>query len=125
MLNFSTAFSSFSVNDLGAAIQFYTEVLGLKVEKGDMYITLILSEENHVMVYPKPNHTPATYTALNFMVEDTEKAVDELTVKGVKFEQYDGVIKTDEKGISSGWGRKQAWFKDPAGNVFSIVQPTR
>jgi len=78
--------------------------------------------ENDVFIYPKPNHSPATFTVLNFLVDDIETTVDELSDKGVKFEHYDGEIKTDAKGIHRNGGPTIAWFKDPAGNILSVVE---
>lgn len=123
------AFSSFSVNDIDKAKEFYQGTLGLnanKVEMGGGYsmLELDVTGGTKVMIYPKPNHTPATFTVLNFPVDDLEKTVDELTAKGVKFEQYDmGDMKTDAKGIVRGDGRGPdiAWFADPAGNIISVL----
>jgi predicted enzyme related to lactoylglutathione lyase len=121
MLQYNNAFSSFSVADIGKAKEFYTNVLGLKVTEHDGVMEL-QAGNNRIMAYPKPDHVPATYTVFNFLVADVEKAVDELTARGVKFEQYEGEIKTDSKGISRNeWGA-MAWFKDPAGNILSLVQ---
>jgi catechol 2,3-dioxygenase-like lactoylglutathione lyase family enzyme len=116
MLTKSKAFSSFSVNDLQKAKAFYQEILGLNVTDNPMgLIELHLEGENKILVYPKPNHTPATFTVLNFPVKNIAEAVDELIGKGVSFEQYEGEIQTDEKGISRGNGGPNiAWFKDPA-----------
>jgi catechol 2,3-dioxygenase-like lactoylglutathione lyase family enzyme len=126
MLKDSKAFDSFSVNDLQAAKQFYTEVLGLDVTDNPMgIIELHTAGNNNTMIYPKPNHEPASYTVLNFPVADLEKTVDELIAKGVVFEQYTGeYLQTDAKGIShgNGHGPDIAWFKDPAGNILSVIQ---
>jgi catechol 2,3-dioxygenase-like lactoylglutathione lyase family enzyme len=126
MLKDSPAFSGFSVNDLQAAKRFYGETLGLEVveesEAGYPLLSLHLNGGGRVLIYPKPNHSAATFTVLNFPVADVEKTVDELTRKGVKFEQYSGPIKTDAKGISRAGDHAIAWFKDPAGNVLSVVQ---
>lgn len=124
MFKNSKAFSSFSVNDLQKAKKFYGEILGIEVKDNPMgIIELHIESSNAIMVYPKPNHEAATFTVLNFPVPDIEKAVDDLTAKGVVFEQYEGEIKTNEKGISSNpQGPKIAWFKDPAGNIFSVIQ---
>src|SRR3954449_6977032 len=101
MFKHANAFSSFSVNDIQKAKQFYSETLGLDVTDNPMgVIELQIARSNNVMVYPKPNHEPATFTVLNFPVDDVEKTVDELTAKGVVFEQYKGEIETDKKGIS-------------------------
>jgi predicted enzyme related to lactoylglutathione lyase len=124
MLKNSKAFSGFSVNDLQQARRFYSEVLGLNVKDNPMgLIELHFSESNNIMIYPKPDHIPATFTVLNFPVQDIDKTVNELTQKGVVFEHYDGNIKTDEKGISrDDNGPKIAWFKDPAGNILSVLE---
>jgi predicted enzyme related to lactoylglutathione lyase len=123
MFKHSKAFSSFSVNDIAKAKEFYSETLGLDVSDNPMGLIELKIAGHTIMVYPKPNHEPATFTVLNFPVADVEKAVDELTAKGVVFEQYEGEIKTNEKGISiSPAGPKIAWFKDPAGNIFSVLQ---
>ncbi|HSR17558.1 MAG TPA: VOC family protein [Ignavibacteriaceae bacterium] len=125
MFSESKAFSSFSVNDLKKAKEFYSKTLGLKVsEIPEMngFINLRLAGDNNVMLYSKPNHVPATFTVLNFPVDDVEKAVDELTKQGVRFEKYEGEIKTDAKGIFRGEGTKIAWFKDPAGNILSVIE---
>jgi len=126
MLKSSKAFSSFSVNDSEKAKQFYTKTLGLEVsEVPEMkgLLNLHVKGSENIMIYPKPNHQPATFTVLNFMVKDVEKTVDELTGKGVKFEIFDEKdLKTDKKGISRGQGQTIAWFKDPAGNFISIME---
>ncbi len=126
MLGKSEAFSSFSVNDTGKAKKFYSETLGLEVEEDfemEGLLTLKIAGGNPVMIYPKPNHVPAAFTVLNFPVSDIEKAVDELTSKGVQFEKYEEEnIKTDEKGISRNEGPLIAWLKDPAGNIVSVIQ---
>jgi catechol 2,3-dioxygenase-like lactoylglutathione lyase family enzyme len=118
------AYSGFAVDDLQKALEFYGETLGLK--------TSVLDEENGLMVlhlaggrdtlvYRKPDFTPATYTILNFQVNDIDKAVDELTARDVPLERYDG-FDQDEKGISRGGGPNIAWFKDPAGNILSVLE---
>jgi predicted enzyme related to lactoylglutathione lyase len=123
MFKNTKAFSGFSVNDIQKAKQFYGQTLGLSVEEGDMGIlTLKISGGTDIIIYPKPNHTPATFTILNFPVKDIEKAVDGLTQKGVVFEQYGGELQTDKKGIFRGGGPLIAWFKDPAGNILSVLQ---
>ena len=123
MLTKSKAFSSFSVNDLQKAKAFYQEILGLNVTDNPMGLIELHISGNNIMVYPKPNHEPATFTILNFPVDDVEKTVDELTAKGIVFEQYGGEIKTNEKGISiSPAGPKIAWFKDPSGNILSVLE---
>ncbi|MDB5031107.1 VOC family protein [Mucilaginibacter sp.] len=125
MFKNTKAFSSFSVDDLQKAKKFYAEVLGIEVVDNPMgLIDLHIPGSNNIMVYPKPNHEPATYTVLNFPVPNIDGAVDELIKKGVAFEQYDGQLKTDEKGIarSDGHGPNIAWFKDPAGNILSVIE---
>ncbi|GAA3918638.1 VOC family protein [Chitinophaga oryziterrae] len=124
MFTNTKAFSGFSVNDIQKAKTFYHDVLGLNVsEKPEMMIlTLHIAGGTDIIIYPKPNHTPATFTILNFPVENIDKAVDELTAKGVKFLHYDGELKTDEKGIFRGGGPLIAWFADPAGNILSVLQ---
>src|SRR5215210_3599082 len=115
MFKDTTAFSSFAVDDIDAARSFYGEQLGLTVTDGDMgFITLELAGGRPTMIYPKPDFTPATYTVLNFQVDDVDAAVDELSSRGVEFERYDG-FDQDEKGIARGEGPDIAWFKDPAG----------
>lgn len=125
MFKNTKAFSGFSVNDLQKAKQFYGEVLGLEVSE-KMGLELHIAGGNNIFVYPKPNHTPATFTILNFLVDNIDKAVDELISKGVTFEKYEGQIKTDEKGIHRsehpGEGPTIAWFKDPAGNILSVLE---
>ena len=121
------AFSGFSVNDIKKAKEFYHGILGLNVEEPMQgMLSLQIAGGNPVIVYPKPNHEPATFTILNFPVDDIEKAVDGLIAKGIVFEQYGGEIKTDEKGIARGNGRGPdiAWFKDPAGNILSVLKAT-
>lgn len=129
MFKDTKAFSGFSVNDTEKAEAFYRDTLGLEVSSKEMghgvkILALhIKGSENNIMIYPKPNHEPATFTILNFPVDDVEKAVDELTAKGVQFEHYDSEwLKTDAKGISRGNGGPTiAWFKDPAGNILSVL----
>ena len=124
MFKSAKAFSGFSVNNLQQAKKFYSEILGLEVTDNPMgLIELHIEGGNNVVIYPKPNHIPATFTVLNFPVDNVEKAVDELTLKGVEFEQYEGEIKTDEKGICRNpQGPSIAWFKDPAGNILSVLK---
>jgi len=121
MLQTKSAFSSFSVNNLQKAKQFYADTLGLKVKESEMGLE-IHPGDTDVFIYPKPNHTPASFTVLNFLVDDIDKAVDELNGKGVRFEQYEGEIKTNEKGIHRNGGPSIAWFKDPAGNILSVLE---
>lgn len=122
MLESSKAFSGFSVNDVPKAKTFYERMLGLKVSEDHGMLTLHLKGGGEVLVYPKPNHTPASFTVLNFPVEDVDKTVDDLASRGVKFEHYDSDgIKTDTKGVMRNNGPTIAWFKDPAGNVMSVL----
>ncbi|MDR7129490.1 catechol 2,3-dioxygenase-like lactoylglutathione lyase family enzyme [Algoriphagus sp. 4150] len=124
MLQNADVFSSYSVDDIPKAKSFYQDTLGLHVAEDEMgFISLHLSGGGNVVIYPKPNHTPATFTVLNFSVDDIDRTVDELIMKGVKFEQYPDPIQTDEKGICrKGGGPLIAWFKDPAGNILSVLQ---
>jgi predicted enzyme related to lactoylglutathione lyase len=123
MLRESNAFSGFSANDIPKAKEFYGRTLGLKVSESNGLLTLHLAGGNNVLIYPKPNHTPATFTVLNFPVDDVDQAVDELTKRGVRFEIYDlPEIKTDKKGIMRGNGPTIAWFKDPSGNILSVIE---
>ena len=124
MFKHSKAFSGFSVNDLQKAKEFYSQVLGLEVVDNPMGLLELHLEGGHkIIVYPKPNHVPATFTILNFPVQNIEEVVDQLTQKGVSFEQYEGQIKTDEKGICQNpHGPAIAWFKDPAENILSVLQ---
>ena len=122
MLKESKAFSGFSVNDIQKAKEFYGQTLGLEVTESDDGLTLHLGGGTNVIVYPKPNHSPATFTILNFPVDDVDQAVNELTSRGVRFEIYnEPEIKTDEKGIHRNGGPVIAWFKDPAGNILSVL----
>ena len=125
MFKASKAFSGFSVDDIEKARKFYSETLGLETSAPMGALQLHLGGGGKVFIYPKPNHEPATYTVLNFPVADVEKAVDALTAKGVKFEHYNmGGISTDESGIMRNHGPTIAWFKDPAGNILSVLEPT-
>ena len=121
MLQTKSAFSSFSVNDLEEAKNFYAQTLGLKVKESEMGLE-IHPGDTDVFIYLKPNHTPASFTVLNFLVDDIDKAVDELQKSGVRFEQYDGEIKTNQKGIHRNGGPSIAWFKDRAGNILSVLE---
>jgi catechol 2,3-dioxygenase-like lactoylglutathione lyase family enzyme len=118
------AFTSFSVNDIQRAREFYGKTLGLELSSGPEGTLIVpLSGGAKVLMYPKPNHQPATFTVLNFPVESVEKAVDELTQRGVRFESYNEPgLKTDARGISRGNGPTIAWFKDPAGNILSVLE---
>ncbi|MDB5184733.1 MAG: putative cell wall protein [Candidatus Saccharibacteria bacterium] len=125
MIKDSHAFSGFSVNDIAAAKMFYADTLGLTVEEAMMgNLTLHLGGETIALVYPKPDHQPATFTILNFPVDNIDEAVAELRQKGIELEHYDGL--TDEAGIARGLsvqrGPDIAWFKDPAGNILSVLQ---
>jgi catechol 2,3-dioxygenase-like lactoylglutathione lyase family enzyme len=123
MFKDAKAFSSISVNDLQKAKEFYGQTLGLKISETDEGLELNLAGGNTVFFYPKPNHTPASFTVLNFRVNDIEDAVEELTILGVRLERYNQAdLKTDEKGIMRGPGPQIAWFKDPAGNILSVVE---
>ncbi len=124
MLTDSAAFSGFAVPDIESARRFYGDTLGLRVDVDEAMggmLTLHLGGGTDVLVYPKPDHTPATYTVLNFPVDDVEAVVDELTGRGVRFERYPG-FEQDEKGIARGQGPDIAWFTDPSGNVFSVLR---
>ena len=123
MLTASKAFSGFSVHDIPKAKEFYGRTLGLKVSEAHGMLRLHLAGGGTVIVYPKPNHTPATFTILNFPVASVDAAVTELTKRGVRFEVYNEPnLKTDSRGIFRGGGPVIAWFKDPAGNILSILE---
>jgi catechol 2,3-dioxygenase-like lactoylglutathione lyase family enzyme len=122
MFEHTKAFSGFSVDDLPKAKQFYGETLGLRVSEENGLLFLHIAGGNDVLAYPKgEQHSPATFTILNFPVDDIDKAVDELAARGVRFERYEGMGQ-DEKGIGRGGGPFIAWFKDPAGNILSVLQ---
>jgi len=124
MLGNSKAFSGFAAPDIAKEKKFYSQTLGLKTSEDHGLLRLHLSGGNNVLIYPKPNHVPATFTVLNFPVEDVDHTVDELSKRGVQFEHYNqGDLKTDEKGIMRGNGPTIAWFKDPAGNILSVLKP--
>jgi predicted enzyme related to lactoylglutathione lyase len=124
MFSNTPAFSSFAVDDLEAARSFYGETLGLTVSDGPMdVLSLDLPGDRSTLIYPKPDFTPATYTILNFPVDDVDAAVDELSSRGVEFERYEG-FEQDEKGIARGNGPDIAWFKDPAGNILAVLKPS-
>jgi len=120
MFKDSKAFSGFSVDDIPKAKLFYSQILGLEVTELNGLLRLHIAGGNPIVVYPKPNHEPATFTILNFPVDDIEKAVDELIKKGVRFEIYDE--HQDSKGISRGRGPNIAWFQDPARNILSVIE---
>jgi catechol 2,3-dioxygenase-like lactoylglutathione lyase family enzyme len=118
------AYSGFAVDDIQKAQEFYGETLGLKtsmMSEENGLISLDLAGDRGTLVYQKPDFVPATYTILNFPVDDIDEAVDELAARGVRFERYDG-FEQDEKGIARGNGPSIAWFKDPAGNILSVLQ---
>jgi catechol 2,3-dioxygenase-like lactoylglutathione lyase family enzyme len=120
------AFSSFSVNDIDAAKTFYGDTLGLEVSEENGMLTLHIAGGGNILIYPKPDHTPALFTVLNFPVEDIDRAVDELTERGVSFERYGFKdFPQDEKGIARASGGQEgppiAWFTDPAGNVIAVL----
>jgi catechol 2,3-dioxygenase-like lactoylglutathione lyase family enzyme len=121
MLSASHAFAGFSSNDLAKARQFYAGTLGLEVTETDGALTVHLGGGGKVLIYPKDNHEPASFTVLNFPVDDVEKSVDELTAAGVRFERYDG-LNQDGRGIMRGNGPTIAWFQDPAGNILSVLE---
>jgi len=123
MLTNSKAFSGFAVDDLDKAREFYGEVLGIRITVEDMgFLTLHLSGgDRPTLVYPKPDVVPANYTILNFEVSDIDEAVTELSSRGVEFERYEG-FDQDERGIARGEGPPIAWFKDPSGNILSVLQ---
>ncbi|WP_405149873.1 VOC family protein [Sphaerisporangium sp. NBC_01403] len=121
MFGNTRAFSGFAVDDVPKAKEFYGDVLGLDVSEEHGMLRLHLAGGTEVLVYPKPGHTPASFTILNFPVDDIDQAVDTLTERGVRFERYDG-IEADQKGVFRGGGPFIAWFTDPAGNVLSVLQ---
>lgn len=122
-LDESKAFSGFSANDIKKAKEFYGQTLGVNVSESNGILTLNLAGGHKVVIYPKPNHVPATFTVLNFPVPSVDRAVDELTKRGVRFETYnEPQLKTDERGILRGGGPVIAWFKDPAGNILSVLE---
>jgi catechol 2,3-dioxygenase-like lactoylglutathione lyase family enzyme len=121
MFENTNAYSGFAVPDIAAAKRFYGETLGLRVsEPAESILTLHLAGGRDTLVYHKPDFAPATYTILNFAVDDVERAVDELTARGVEFERYDG-FDQDEKGIMRNQGPEIAWFTDPAGNILAVI----
>jgi predicted enzyme related to lactoylglutathione lyase len=119
----SKVFSGFSVNDLQKAKEFYSKTLSFDVSEMDRFLNLHIGNDAKVLIYPKSNHIPATFTVLNLPVDNIEQAVDELTRRGVRFEIYNEAdLKTDEKGICRDDGPNIAWFKDPAGNILSVLE---
>lgn len=121
MLSHSGAFSGFSTNDLGAARAFYADTLGLVVKDGDGMLNLQLGGGQRVLIYPKDDHQPATYTVLNFEVPDIDAAVDELVAAGIQLARCEGT-QQDDRGVMRAWGPPIAWFTDPAGNILSVIQ---
>jgi catechol 2,3-dioxygenase-like lactoylglutathione lyase family enzyme len=115
------AYSGFAVDDLAKAREFYGETLGLETSDEYGLMTLHLAGDRPTLVYPKPDHTPATYTILNFPVDDIDRAVDELSARGVRFKRYEG-FEQDERGVFRDEGPYIAWFEDPAGNILSVLQ---
>lgn len=123
MLENSKAFSGFSTNDIQKTKEFYQNTLGLKVDEQHGILQIHLTGGGEIIIYPKPNHTPATFTVLNFPVDSVEQTVAELKSKGVQFEHYDmPQLKTDPDGIMRGNGPTIAWFKDPGGNILSVLE---
>lgn len=123
MLASTKAFSGFAVDDMAKAREFYAETLGLEVsvDEDNGLMSLHLAGGRDTVVYLKPDFVPATYTILNFSVDDVDEIVDGLTARGVRFEKYEG-LEQDEKGISRSLGPDIAWFKDPAGNILSVLK---
>lgn len=121
MFTDTKAFSGFSVDDVPRAKQFYGETLGVRVSEENGMLTLHIAGDRNTLVYPKPDHEPASFTILNFPVDDIEAAVDALAERGISFERYPGA-EIDDKGIFRGGGPLIAWFKDPAGNVLSVIE---
>ena len=123
VFKYSKAFSGFSVNDLQKAKEFYSKTLSFDVSEMNGFLNLHVGNDARLLIYPKSNHTPATFTVLNIPVDNIEQAVDELTKRGVRFEMYDEAeLKTDEKGIFRDGGPNIAWFKDPADNILSVLE---
>ena len=123
MFKHTKAFSSFSVHNIQEAKSFYGNLLGLEIANDPMGLIELRISGNNIMVYPKPNHEPATFTILNFPVDDVDSTVSELKNRGIHFEHYNEKdLKTDEKGIHRGPGPTIAWFKDPAGNILSVLE---
>jgi predicted enzyme related to lactoylglutathione lyase len=125
MFKDTKAFSGFSVNDLGKAKEFYGQTLGLEVTEDQAmgFVNLKIAGGANILIYPKDNHEPASFTIMNFPVTDIDSAVDKLTAKGIEFERYDFPgVEADQKGIHRGEGPAIAWFKDPAGNILSVLE---
>ena len=121
MFGGAKAFSSFAVDDAAAASKFYGDTLGVRVSDEEGPLMLHLADGQRILIYPKPDHAPASFTVLNFPVDDIDQTVDELTIRGVTIQRYEG-FDTDDKGIYRGEDRSIAWFTDPAGNILSVVQ---
>ena len=121
MFKDSPGFSGFSTDDIAKAKAFYADTLGVDLSEQDGVLALHLGGGHQVIIYPKPNHEPATFTVLNFPVPDIEQSVDHLTKAGVQMERYEGLAQ-DERGIMHDDGRPIAWFKDPAGNILSVIE---
>ncbi|MGH2604649.1 MAG: VOC family protein [Dehalococcoidia bacterium] len=121
MFTNTKAFSGFSVGDVDAAKKFYADTLGVRVSENPAGLTLHIAGDRSILVYPKADHVPATYTILNFPVDDIDAAVAALTERGVTFQRYEGMPQ-DEKGVQRQWGPPIAWFTDPAGNVLSVIE---
>ena len=122
MLGTTRAFSGFAVDDIDAAKAFYGDTLGLEVSESDGMLTLHIAGGGPILVYPKPDHTPASFTILNFPVDDIDRAVDDLAERGVRFERYEG-FGHDDKGITRDQGGPPiAWFTDPSGNILSVLE---
>lgn len=123
MIKHGKAFSSFAVNDVRKAKDFYARVLGIDTNESDGMLTLELGDGSNVLVYPKEDHEPASFTILNLPVDDVDRAIDDLTTQGVHFEIYHGNgVETDDRGVHLGEGPRIAWFKDPAGNILSVIE---
>jgi len=121
MFENTKAFSGFAVDDLEAAKKFYGETLGLRISEHYGLMTLHLTGDRDTLVYPKPDHVPASFTILNFQVDDIDAAVDDMVSRGIKLEKYEGMGQ-DAKGINRAGGPYIAWFKDPAGNILAVLQ---
>ena len=121
MFKDSHAFAGFSSNDIPKSKKFFGQTLGVEVTEENGMLTLHLAGGGNVLIYPKDDHEPATFTVLNFPVDDVDQAVDELTNAGIAFERYDGMGQ-DERGIMREEGPAIAWFKDPAGNILSVLE---
>jgi predicted enzyme related to lactoylglutathione lyase len=121
MFKDTKAYSGFAVDDVEAAKKFYGDTLGIEVSEENGMLTLKIAGDRPTLIYPKPGHTPAEYTILNFPVDDIDAAVDQLGERGVEFLRYEG-FDQDEKGVMRDQGPNIAWFTDPAGNVLSVIE---